>query len=67
MAEELQLGIGHLQILLVDAVNDEHIVLCELQASGLHEAESHQLQTDNIVTLHLQVTSKRHLAVTHLY
>ena len=52
MAEELQLGIGHLQVLFVDAVYDEHIVLRELQTSCLHKAKGHQLQADNIVALH---------------
>ena len=67
MTEEFQLGIGHLQVLFVDTVNNEHIILRKLQTTSFYETKSHQLQADNVVTLHLQTTSQRHLAVTHLH
>ena len=67
VTQEVDLCIRHLQIEFVDAVHDEHILLGELQTAGLNESESHQLQTDDIVALHLQVAGQGHLSGTYLY
>ena len=67
VAQEVYRGIRHLHIQLVDTVHDEHVVLGELQATGLNESESHELQAYDVVALHAEVAGERHLLVAHLY
>ena len=65
VTQEVHLDIRCLQVLLVDTVHDEHIVLGQFNTSCLHESEGHQLQTDHVVALHLEVTSERQLLRSH--
>ena len=67
VTEEVYRHPGSLQVLLIDTVHDEHIILRQLNASSLDEAESHELQTDHVVTFHLQVARQRQFLRTHLY
>ena len=67
VAQEVNLHVRCHQVLLVDTVHDKHIVLGELQACGLNEAECHELKTNHGVALHLQVTCERNVLLTHLY
>ena len=48
-------------VLLVDAVHDENIVACELKARCLDESECHELETDDIVALHLEIAGESHV------
>ena len=66
VAQEVDIAIGGLDILLVDAIHDKHRVTSELQARSLHQSECIELQTYDIVTLHAQVSRYRQLLLTHL-
>ena len=67
ITHKVQLLIRYFQILLIDTVHYQHILLSELQTTSLHETESHQLQTDDIIALHLQITRQRQLLGTDFY
>ena len=66
VSQEINLAIRRFQVLLIDTVHNEHVILGELKTSGLNKSKGHQLQTNHIVTTHLQITRQRNLLRTNL-
>ena len=65
VTKEINLHPWSLQILFVDTVHDKHIILCHLNTSCLNKPKGHQLQTDNVITLHLEVSCKSKFLSTY--